>query len=250
MNRVIIVSCSPEECSDILNGVKSILVRKQMPHCYFPIDVYIYCTKGKSYLSRINDDSFELTKIEKPYCEEHYVKDYNTQNGKVVAKFTLKDVSEFSCEFHEEPLFEDDSCYQGIKLVVKDEDYPNDDFFTEYFDVKTTNEDGYTDEEVVSKSKFLQKANLTLSELKNYAGIGFDKKVYAWNIEDLVVFDRPMELRQFTKVCFWAEYAPIFKCADCKYRYHDYEYANFCCQVCDGVIELKKAPKTWCYAEV
>lgn len=57
-----------------MNGEKTIEIRKTMPKCELPIDVYIYCTKDKKYANLINRGGF-LT-------------------GMVVAKFTLNKVEE------------------------------------------------------------------------------------------------------------------------------------------------------------
>ena len=43
--RSMLVSLSPKECVNLLNGDLSILIRKIKPKCDLPIDVYIYCTK-------------------------------------------------------------------------------------------------------------------------------------------------------------------------------------------------------------
>ena len=70
--RAILISIKPKWVAKILNGEKTIEIRKTMPKCDLPIDVYIYCTKGKKYSSLINRGGF-LT-------------------GMVVAKFTLNKV--------------------------------------------------------------------------------------------------------------------------------------------------------------
>ena len=75
MKKAILISIRPNWVSKILNGEKTIEIRKSMPKCDFPIDVYIYCTKDKKYANLINRGGF-LT-------------------GMVVAKFTLNKVDEF-----------------------------------------------------------------------------------------------------------------------------------------------------------
>ena len=69
--KSILISIKPRWVAKILNGTKTIEIRKSMPKCELPIDVYIYCTKG-SYIG---------------YLSNKYV-------GKVVAKFTLNKVEE------------------------------------------------------------------------------------------------------------------------------------------------------------
>lgn len=69
--KAILISIKPRFVAKILNGEKTVEVRKSMSKCDLPIDVYIYCTKS-NYLGFIS----------KRYA------------GKVVAKFTLNKVEE------------------------------------------------------------------------------------------------------------------------------------------------------------
>lgn len=71
MSKCILISIKPKYVKDILNGVKTLEIRKSIPKCDLPIDVYIYCTKDKKYANLVNRGGF-LT-------------------GMVVAKFTLKE---------------------------------------------------------------------------------------------------------------------------------------------------------------
>jgi hypothetical protein len=92
MARSILISIKPRYVADILNHKKTIEVRKSMPNCDLPIDVYIYCTKDSSngYLyysfgKTIFHDKYVLIKEHDKRCI--------IGNGKVVAKFTLNKVS-------------------------------------------------------------------------------------------------------------------------------------------------------------
>ena len=80
--KAILISIKPKYVAKILNGEKTIEIRKTMPKCDLPIDVYIYCTKGEERLVDLRDDSF--------YCGIS-----KRLNGKVVAKFTLNKVEKF-----------------------------------------------------------------------------------------------------------------------------------------------------------
>lgn len=97
-----ILVASPEECVNLLNGDLSVLARKKFPKGYVGW-VYIYCTKEKPYLYRVDDDNhFEITNKLKPHTEE-YVKDYNALNGKVVARFWVDKVED-TFNFYDEEL--------------------------------------------------------------------------------------------------------------------------------------------------
>ena len=74
MKKAILISINPKWVAKILNGEKTLEIRKTFPKCDLPIDVYIYCTKDKKYANLINRGGF-LT-------------------GMVVAKFTLNKVEE------------------------------------------------------------------------------------------------------------------------------------------------------------
>ena len=86
--RAIMISIKPEWVAKILNGEKTIEVRKSMPKCDLPIDVYVYCTKDNELLCQIDNEwntikVFRGTKLKSIF------------NGKVVAKFTLNKVERF-----------------------------------------------------------------------------------------------------------------------------------------------------------
>lgn len=84
--KSILLSIKPKYVELIASGKKTIEVRKIAPK-EVPFKAYIYCSKDKPYLYRIDDDNnFELTNTLRPKTYE-YVKDYNEQNGKVIGEF-------------------------------------------------------------------------------------------------------------------------------------------------------------------
>lgn len=96
--KAIMISIKPKWVAKILNGEKTIEIRKTKPKCDLPIDVYIYCTKDNHQLVKPKDYDKHLlfTKGAVDYSNEQ------TLNGKVVAKFTLNKVEEhkdFACMF-------------------------------------------------------------------------------------------------------------------------------------------------------
>lgn len=89
--KAIMISVKPKWVAKILNGEKTIEIRKTMPKCDLPIDVYIYCTKDKKdYLCKPNEWGmpFPKTYALGGKCCKNY-------NGKVVAKFALNKVERF-----------------------------------------------------------------------------------------------------------------------------------------------------------
>lgn len=73
--KSILISVKPKWVEKILNGEKTIEIRKSMPKCALPCNVYIYCTMGFNP------------------CIIHRSKPY-VANGKVVAEFTLREVEQ------------------------------------------------------------------------------------------------------------------------------------------------------------
>ena len=54
--KAVMLSLRPQWCEKIFNGSKSIEVRKSRPSLDMPFKVYVYCTKGKSYLYKNPND--------------------------------------------------------------------------------------------------------------------------------------------------------------------------------------------------
>ncbi len=47
MKQAILMNFKPKEVQKILNDEKTLTISKTMPKCKLPIDVYIYCSRGK-----------------------------------------------------------------------------------------------------------------------------------------------------------------------------------------------------------
>lgn len=217
--RAILLTCSPYECYKLLTGDLSILVRKVKPNCELPIDVYVYVSnKGDSLITCMGldyDDKGEIKGHHYSYCLASWLPDFPADDltHKIVAKFTLNKI---------ESLFE----------------YQVDGWGSEY-EIST---------ETLKEKELVKRCCISYDGLHDYCDD--INKLYAWFVDDLVIFDEPKEIHDFPKTCFWAEDAPLLKCVDCKFRHHDYENAEFCCQICDDVVKLNKAPTNYCYIEV
>ena len=164
MSKVIIMSIQPKWLAKILNGEKTIDIRKTMPKCELPIDVYLYCMKNKTMLCDFGDNEF-------PYKNGGYelssdlinIKNHDAKilNGKVVAKFTLNKIEEimnFNWEAQTATLSPFDL---SLKSCISIKDLNN-----EFIDCK------------------------------------------AYYIDNLVIFDKPMELREFSTSPYtdWVQY--------------------------------------------
>lgn len=178
MKKAILISIKPGWVEKILNGEKIIEIRKSMPKCDLPIDVYIYCCKSKDgSLNYFGGDKYDT----RDYYFMHYDNDnwavglgeeFNNLCGKVVAKFTLNKVD---------------------KLSMLD-GYRN-------HGVNWLNDKHIEDDEL---DILLEKICINFNELEQYLEPGeFEKLDYGigwlWYIDNLQIFDKPMELTDFYK---------------------------------------------------
>lgn len=90
--RAVMISVKPEWVQKILNGEKTIEIRKTMPKCELPCKVYIYCTKSKPNLCDRRNADVKLADFE---FVNNLDSDDILLNGKVVAEFTLRTVTKF-----------------------------------------------------------------------------------------------------------------------------------------------------------
>lgn len=182
--KTILISIRPKWAEKILNGEKTIEIRKGAPKDWLksfkefkalttknyiekpePMRVVIYCTKAIPF----KQDSFALGEI-----------DYfngGSLNGKVVTEFTLNEIKEhkFNYTFENPETYSEELTYNfnsgEMKRAGFDKSWDFDDFLESY---------------------------------------GKGKTLYAWNIDNLKIYDKPKELSDFG---------------------------------------LKKAPQSWCYVE-
>lgn len=116
--KKILISIRPKWCEKIASGKKTIEVRKTAPK-EVPFKAYIYCTKDKPYLYRVDDDNnFELTNTLRPETHE-YVKDYNQQNGKVIGEFICDKIDDYAYDYCDGVDIDDDTI---LETAIERED--------------------------------------------------------------------------------------------------------------------------------
>lgn len=161
--KAVMISIRPEWCQKIVNGQKTIEVRKTRPKLETPFKVYIYCTKAEERLAFILKDGDEN------YGEIYHGK---TVFGKV-EKCSVCDmwgkrqkvVGEFICD----RIYELETKAHGGSYYVKGENQP------------TTND--------VARQSCL--------DLKDMHAYLHSQKGYGWHISDLKRYDKPRELLKF-----------------------------------------------------
>ena len=189
-NKSILMSIKPEWVCKILNGEKTIEIRKKFPKDYVGW-VYLYCTKGKPYLYDFRKlcAEFRTEKVKQKYFDNLIL------NGKVVARFWCDKVEEIEC------------------VSVGDSDYGSLFADTEY------------QTETLSEKELTQKSCLIPDEIFEYFDEDFDKIGYAIHISKLDVFEKPKELKEFRPYqwglyCAWTNCNCLFhtkeECENCQ----------------------------------
>ena len=168
--RAVMISIKPEWVEKILNGEKTIEIRKTMPKRELPCKVYIYCTNSDKFALYSVGNGFMLYKGNK-YQVNGNLCCGTKLNKRVVAEFTLNKVDKIGLA--------DDFRQYGLWLL--------------------------NDEKVLEDSQieqFLRDSCLTYEQLTDYIGCGdvenwtFENG-YAWHIDNLKIYDKPKELSEF-----------------------------------------------------
>lgn len=216
MNKAIILSVQPKWLHKILTGKKTIEIRKSMPKdCDYPIDVYLYCTKAKPFLMVGRNDN--KTYLDNGGKESAYSPNHNyIGNKRIVAKFTLNKVVEIL----------------PFKKQKRDKVYIT--YLSHCGDVNWGN-----------------KTCLDQVDFENYLGL---KTGYGWHIENLEIFDKPMDLKEFYRNHFDEDEAKPCNCGKyCEFQDYDYVENQPCCGIdyngfACPFLKVQRPFQSWGYA--
>ena len=194
--RAVLISIQPKWCELIANGKKTVEVRKTSPKLDTPFKCYIYCTlPPKSEFFWHHDEEGHRTLGE--YANELI----RLQDGRIVYDYGMR-----LCVDPEDRPYSQDNflCKKVIGEFVCDKliwvlSHPT--FFAGH---------------PLFYSQAIKDACLTEDDVESYSG---GKDVYGWHISDLVIYDKPKELSEFSKHGF------------------------------DHPVWLKRPPQSWCYVE-
>ena len=209
--KAIMISIKPQYVEKILNGEKTIEIRKTKPKCELPCKVYIYCTKPKKWWAFSNwgatsDELVWKIKDKVKMCNglEVWDDDCEKLNGKVVAEFTLNKVDTLERDLND-------------WLPKNRYDISND---------------------------LLKDINLNQNELWNY---GQGKILYAWHIDNLKIYDKPKELDEFygAKECPYKDWGDVNNIGCWEYCCEMFSRGE--CRF--GHLKLERPPQSWCYVE-
>ena len=158
--KAILMSIKPQHVANILNGLKTIEIRKKFPSDYVGW-VYIYVTKGKDLLS---DDGYGKYYIVKSKECKDIIKSRNYHsNGKVVARFWCDKVGRISNYPYGYEM------YLSGSILTRDI-------------------------QVMKENEICAKACLTKQELRKYIPCDKERYGYAIHINNIEIFDKPKEL--------------------------------------------------------
>ena len=219
--KSILISIQPKWCELIANGKKTIEVRKNKPKLDTPFKCYIYCTKDEPLYHS---------------GEKFFVKGWDDfGNGKVIGEFVCDDISKYTAEFVEGDYYED------IRYYYDDIDGEEQEM------IICTNET-----ERINRCYLFREACMKFDEIKRYVGVNFhDKPFYGWHISNLVIYDRPRELREFTTFCEGTGFTNDKLCVNCCHFCFDNDPINGYTRWC-GTNKRKnvtRPPQSWCYVE-
>lgn len=166
--KAVMISIKPEWVEKILNGEKTIEIRKTIPKCELPCKVYIYCTKDpKNTIAPFcfaDGWHYKIYNDKTSYANGCIANIGEDVNGKVVGEFTLNYWVKFRL-------------YPENKIVQWREESD----WTRFF-------------EKDSERRSIKAGCVPYKQLKQYLN---NKDGYALYIDDLKIYDQPKELSEF-----------------------------------------------------
>ena len=90
--KSVLISTKPKWCELIVNGKKTVEVRKTTPKLKTPFKVYIYCTKGNLALLRDDSDTEKYKYDVWKYAEFHQSCGKKILGGKVIGEFVCDEI--------------------------------------------------------------------------------------------------------------------------------------------------------------
>ena len=162
MSKAVLISIRPEWCKLIVDGKKTVEVRKSRPKLETPFKVYIYCTAGTGKNTFNVPVSYE--KISRHYVETGSMKCLNCHIGncKVIGEFICDRIYQYSTA----------ECIEGVDITTEE----------------ITRMSCLTHEELVRYENGEEPKDFCL----------YLMGLYCWHISNLVIYDKPKELSEFT----------------------------------------------------
>ena len=210
--KSVLLSIQPQWCELIASGKKTIEVRKTKPKLDTPFKCYMYMTKDAK---------------KRYYIDEYLHVQVELIPQKIIGEFVCDGIDKYTAEF-----VEGDDCYEDIQYHYLDVDGDEQGIIA------------WSNDESFDKCFLLKDSQLTYDELKRYVGVNFhDKPFYGWHISDLIIYDKPRELREFYRICpEWGKDDFPNRCRSCNHYNNCADDVAF-----DGKVMLTRPPQSWCY---
>ena len=194
--KAVLMSIQPKWCELIANGKKTVEIRKTKPKLAIPFKVYIYCTQARK---PIKEDGRILLYEDDLAITNRWGRGKKIENPHGCLKkgemlLNGKVIGEFVCDEISEHNW---LSYRGDYGIDKD---------------------------------FLSKVCLSYKDMNGY---GNEKSLYGWHISNLVIYDEPKELSEFSR--------------------HDNSYNNAFGWAFEDRAKstpITRPPQSWCYVEV
>ena len=199
MSKAVLISIKPKWCELIASGKKTVEVRKTKPKLDTPFKCYIYCTKAKDFFS-IGGGMYAA-------ADELY----RLPTGEI----KLGDSFELAADWSEK--YDKDNFLNGkvIGEFVCDE-------------ILQFNQDDYNSPAYDISDDDLNRTCLFQEDLYKY---GNGKTIYGWHISDLVIYDKPKDLSEFSNGSSRLEFSNTKDGFPLKWS------------------GMKRPPQSWCYVE-
>lgn len=189
--KEVLISIQPKWCELIANGTKTVEVRKTKPKLETPFKCYIYCTlPPKEEL--LNFGSF------REYANELI----RLQDGLIVYDYGMR----VCCDIEGRPYSQDNFlCKKVIGEFMCDNIYP----------IRYERDGFYVADFIDCKTSCLKP--------RDFIVYGKGKPLYGWSISGLIIYDKPKELSDFTRL------------RETKFGYEP--------------VKIERPPQSWCYVE-
>lgn len=232
MSKAVLISINPKWCELIASGKKTIEIRKTKPKLETSFKCYIYQTNPKKRLIDVIKDGDEIFG-ETYHGKTQFIKTDNDgchlaihpiykEYGKVIGEFMCHDISTYETEFYphdKQPVYE----------AITEWNAEN-----EVWEAVASNCDTY-------RTNFLKSTCMCLEDFRRYLGAGVIP-FYGWHISDLVIYDKPRELKEFYRECSGIDDTGL--CYEC-----DKAVGEECDCAVHYELHLTRPPQSWCYVE-
>lgn len=186
MNRykmAMLMPIKPQLLEKVLIGEKTIDVRKIMPKCDLPIDIYLYCCKSNV--------PFSILPKNKQYGEGYLA------SGKVVAKFTLNTIDKYQ-------IYDDWHIYGT--------------WFKNEMPIESNKEiEMFLKQSCFSDEELCEYVGMEDIEFYQYGRKPETGYFCALHIDNLEIFNNPMDLSEFRTYCDGENN----KCKKCSYYWYN-----------------------------